>query len=236
MAISYVTAGTVASTATAATLTPGTPAGIANNDILVVGAATWGNRHPITIDNSFTAKFQGWAGANVVSSGYATSSLVAWKRTTGTEGTTTVTFSGTNDTSIARMWAFRGVVTTGDPFEAESWLGFNYDSCGMMGVFNQQLCGSGSTGMWYPAMTTLTNGAWPIWVMATCDNNTVTVPSGGNVANLNLRTTDPIATGSDGCLTLVTSDLATAGYTGMPTGGMTGPDSFLNWGGALKAA
>jgi len=116
MAITFVNVGTFASVATGSTCTPGTPASIANNDILILLAYSPAGA-TITVDNSFTEKIAGGDTTNGTMK-------VFWKRTTGTEGTTTVTRSGGNGVGC-QMAAYRGCVTSGDPFDVAGTVQLN---------------------------------------------------------------------------------------------------------------
>jgi hypothetical protein len=83
------------------------PAGIQNNDILILVAHQRDNVNS-SMPVDWTQKVQG--------NGNTTNRLeVWWKRTTGTESAPTVTRAAGNS-GIAMMFAFRGVVTSGDPF------------------------------------------------------------------------------------------------------------------------
>ena len=116
MAITFVAIGTSASVATGASCAPGTPAGIANNDILVLCVTSPGGA-TITCDNGFTEKV---AGGDTVNG----TMKVFYKRTTGTEGTTTVSRSGGNGLGC-QMAAYRGCKTSGDPFNIAGTVQLN---------------------------------------------------------------------------------------------------------------
>lgn len=92
MAISYVAAGTAGQD------TAPVPAGIANNDILIV------------VTNGGPASFSGWTAFTASASPLR----CHWKRTTGSESTLTTTGA-----LVSRMYAFRGVSLLSDPVDAQ---------------------------------------------------------------------------------------------------------------------
>ena len=110
-AITFVAAGTFASAGSGGvslSISPGIPAGIANNDILVLMVA-WGI-----------------AGSNYTGTPTGYTALTAgnymrffWKRTTGTESAPTITMSG-NAALAARIFAYRGCTTSGSPVDVQS--------------------------------------------------------------------------------------------------------------------
>ncbi len=107
--ITFVNAGTEVKVGSGNMASVGIPAGIQNNDILVVVVHQRDNVDS-TILTDWTPKVQG--------NGNSTNRLeVWWKRTTGSEPPPTVARVGGNS-GIAVMLAFRGAVTSGDPFDA----------------------------------------------------------------------------------------------------------------------
>lgn len=87
------------------------PAGIQANDILQVLV--------ISRDNQTHSLPAGWTQKFQASNGASTQISLWWKRTTGSETAPVVTHSGTG-AIVARMSAFRGVITSGDPYDAIS--------------------------------------------------------------------------------------------------------------------
>ncbi|MBI4993214.1 MAG: fibronectin type III domain-containing protein, partial [Candidatus Magasanikbacteria bacterium] len=106
-AASFVSCGTAVAVNKNNMAAVGIPVGIQNNDILITYVHTRDN-----IDSTMPVD---WTN-NVAGNDGATNRLeIFWKRTTGAESAPTVTHSG-GDSSIARMCAFRGIDTAGDPF------------------------------------------------------------------------------------------------------------------------
>lgn len=114
----FVGAGTLGSTETTTTMTPGYPAGISANDILFMFIALRDGSGNATI----SSVSGGWT--LVQEMPYMTvsdeTSALYWKRATGSEsGTETVTLSEvlTNGNGMATIVAYRGCVTSGTPYE-----------------------------------------------------------------------------------------------------------------------
>lgn len=108
---SFVAAGTVQNGLAA--ITPGIPAGIQNNDILLLLVQTQGAQ-PATAPS-------GWTDASISNTAGTTAGLslaVFWKRTTGTESAPTVADSG--DHQIAIIYAFRNCRSTATPINGFS--------------------------------------------------------------------------------------------------------------------
>ena len=106
--ISLVNYGTAVKVASGNMASVGVPSGIQNNDILIVVVHSRDN-----VDSSMP---EGWTPV-VEGNGNSTNRLEIWrKRTSGTESPPEVTHSG-GDSAIAIMVAFRGAVTSGDPFD-----------------------------------------------------------------------------------------------------------------------
>lgn len=108
MPISFVSVGT-AGTGGSGNVTPAAPASILANDILILAGYSRDNV-AWSVDNGFALIVAG--------NGSSLARLeVWWKRTTGVEGTTTVTHTAGN--SIAtRIFAYRGSRITGTPYDA----------------------------------------------------------------------------------------------------------------------
>lgn len=91
---------------------PGNPSGIQNNDILILQVVS-DDQISHTVNNSYTQVVQG-NGA-----GSFQRHSVWWKRTNGTESSTTVTHSSGREI-ICVITAWRGVEETGTPYNANS--------------------------------------------------------------------------------------------------------------------
>src|SRR5437870_3745710 len=106
MAISFVNVGT-AGTGGSGNVTPAAPASLRAGDILYLIIHSRDNvAH--SVDNGFQLLVEGMPDAlNHLS--------IWWKRTNGTEGTTTVTHAS-GDSICSRMYAYRGGLQSGNPF------------------------------------------------------------------------------------------------------------------------
>ncbi len=107
----YVAAG--APSSGVAAITPALPAGIAANDILLMVVETRSNQ-AIGIANANGGTWTA-LGSQDVTGTTATRLTVFWSRYNGTQGDPTTTDSG--DHQIAYIEAWRGCITTVDPFE-----------------------------------------------------------------------------------------------------------------------
>jgi hypothetical protein len=106
MAIQFVTVGT-AGTAGSGNVTPDAPATLKQNDILILCGHSRDNV-VWSVDNGYASIVTGNAGTlNRIE--------MWWKRTTGVEGTTTVTHTAGNSIST-RIYAYRGCVLFGNPY------------------------------------------------------------------------------------------------------------------------
>lgn len=108
MAITFVAAGSFAAAAVA--ITPGLPAGIANDDILIgVGECN---------GNQVLTPPTGWAHVtgSPVNVDTTTRLTVMWKRVVG--GETALSWGDSGDHNIGQIVAFRGVKATGNPWNA----------------------------------------------------------------------------------------------------------------------
>lgn len=107
----YVAEGSVG-TGTGA-ITPGLPAGIATDDILILWVETQANQ-AATISNANGGTWTGFASPDA--GGTSTRLSAFWSRYNGTQGAPTVADSG--DHTFGYIEAYRGVVASGDPYEA----------------------------------------------------------------------------------------------------------------------
>jgi hypothetical protein len=107
-AATFVAAGSAVTVASGDLASVSIPAGIQNNDILIVVVHSRDNVDA-TMQGDWTQKVEG--------NGNLTNRLeVFWKRTAGSESAPTVTHTlGLG--AIAQMFAFRSSITSGDPFE-----------------------------------------------------------------------------------------------------------------------
>src|SRR3989344_120626 len=103
--VTFVNAGTAA-TANSGDVLPGIPSGIANNDILILVVHSRDN-----VDSSVS----GWTEKLAGNDGTTNRLEIFWKRTTGSESAPTVSHSA-GSAIIGRIYAFRGVTDSGDPF------------------------------------------------------------------------------------------------------------------------
>jgi hypothetical protein len=123
MAISFVAAGTEASGTSGTTVTPALPAGIVNDDILILPAACWDG-------NAVGSMGAGWTRIAEISGSTSYPSMaVFWNRYDGTDPSRVVTFSGSSgDQKIAAIFAVRGCKTSGDPYNKISAEGTGVDN------------------------------------------------------------------------------------------------------------
>lgn len=108
MAITFTAAGAAKSVASGNITTLAIPAGFAADDIhvVVVNAA----------DNVSITLPAGWTKKIETNSGVFERLTVGWRRAVGGDSTFTVTHAA-GDTATARVFGYRGCITTGDPFE-----------------------------------------------------------------------------------------------------------------------
>lgn len=105
MAISFINVG-AAGTGGSGNVTPGAPASLFSNDILILCGHSRDNI-VWSVDNGYTLVVAG--------NGSSTNRVeMWWKRTTGVETTTTVTHASGNSISV-RVFAYRGVLHWGTP-------------------------------------------------------------------------------------------------------------------------
>ena len=116
--VTFVSCGTASTVASGNLTAVNIPSGIQNNDILITFVHQLDN-----VNTSMT----GWTN-NVSGNGNTSNRLeIFWKRTTGTESAQTVTHTG-GSSSIAQICAFRGAVTSGDPFDVSGTVQSNAGS------------------------------------------------------------------------------------------------------------
>lgn len=118
MSVPFVAAtGTLNASLTAAT--PAPPAGIANNDILLLIVQVQGGQ-VVAAPSGWNSTSVNTAGSTVTLTGTSATTTVGmyvfWKRTTGTEATPTVADSG--DHQAATIIAIRNCISTADPIDA----------------------------------------------------------------------------------------------------------------------
>jgi len=131
----YIGAGTIDSTSGAATINPGLPGGWAQNDIFLLLVET--ANQAIATPTGYTEVTNSPQGTGTAGAAGATRLGVFWKRATVSESAPAITTSG--DHTVARVLAFRGVVTSGDPYEASAG----------------DVEASSVTGVTFPGLTTL---------------------------------------------------------------------------------
>lgn len=120
MSVPFVAAtGTLNASLTAAT--PAPPAGIANNDILLLIVQVQGGQ-VVAAPSGWNSTSVNTAGSTITLTGTSSNAgsgvgiYVFWKRTTGTEATPTVADSG--DHQAATIIAIRNCISTADPIDA----------------------------------------------------------------------------------------------------------------------
>ena len=202
MAITYVSSGSAA-TGASGNVTPVTGSGgLQNNDLLVLLIH---NRDTVvpSVNNSYTRAIAGSGSDTINYLG------IWWKRTTGTEGTTTVTHTN-GDSIIAAIHAYRGCITTGNPFNTSGSIQNNT-----------------GTPISTTSITTSVGGCKILHVFGSKDNNAWGL-FGGACTTGRLQTAN--GGGTDNSLGLVEGSQTNAGATGISSGSQTsvGPDAGVS--------
>jgi hypothetical protein len=134
MAITFVAAGAKSSIASGTTQTPGNPAGIAVNDILLINAACWDSGLTASMVGNQAAAEAGTGWHELIDqvdsagSGQGIGHKVYWCRYNGSVPSAQITWSGSGDGKLAAMTAWRGVKTTGLPYNVLGSVGGSADS------------------------------------------------------------------------------------------------------------
>lgn len=196
MAITFISAGT-AGTAGSGNVTPAAPASILAGDILILCGHSRDNI-AWSVDNGYT---------NIVTGNADSLNRIEvwWKRSTGVEGTTTVTHTAGNSIST-RIYAYRGCKTNGTPW-------------GVAGTVQSNAGSPISTA----AITTVLNDSMILHIMGSQDNNNWGTFSGA-CANDRGGATD--TSGSDDSMYLTDGLLALKGSSGTSAASQAnfGPD------------
>jgi hypothetical protein len=215
----YVSSG-VASSGTGA-LTPAMPGSLATNDILVLCV---NNTHTSTAAATLTTAngFVAVSGGNVNSgagSAIRSHQTLFWRRYDGTGSAPTVADNG--EFNVARIFAFRGCVTSGDPWDVVATDGDDDSNTTLTHAF----AGSTTVADCLVAMfaTAFTGGAGSLgsWANASLSNLTEVDDTSYNVS------------GDFVHLALLTGEKAAAGVLGTTTATWTGPAYALSSGIAL---
>jgi len=204
-AVEFVAAGTVASDAAA--ITPALPSGIATGDILLLFLETTNQAISIANQNggTWTEVTGSPQGTGTAGTGtYATRLTVFWSRYNGTQGNPTTSDSGNHQ--LGRMVAFRGVVTSGNPWDVTAGgVDTVVDTSGSIPgatttVANTLIVAAIASGL--PDADITTNySAW----------------TNGNLTNVTELTDDTTTAGNGGGLRIATGEKATAGAYGNTT-------------------
>jgi hypothetical protein len=190
----FVAAG--AFTSSVGAITPALPAGIVADDILLLFLETHQETATVPTPNggTWTETASSPQGSGTVGANSSARITVFWSRYNGTQGNPTTNDPGNHISG--RILAFRGVRTTGDPWNTSS---------GSAGVASPTATITGGT--------TTVNDCLIVMGIATEDDGDVW--SGANFANASLanrtvRTDDTHTAGDQGHLTTWTGELATA--------------------------
>ena len=219
---SYRGAGTIASS-TSGGVTIAQPTTVAINDILIIVICT-------ANDVFATWPPTGWTLVPNPPTGFGTAGAaggirlsIAWKRATATTGNAVTTGNpgGTNNYTVAQMFAFQGIARRGDPWEASA-------------TSNQT---TASTTVAMDSVTTLGQARHIVYCIAG-DNDTastaqVTAATGTGVTNFAERTDNWVTSGAGGGIWMGTGDKATAGLAG-GAGGSIVNQVYSKWTGALR--
>ena len=177
------------------TISVGAPAGIAADDILILVAGS-NAANALAADNGYTELYD----TNYVH--------VYWKRTTGTEGSTSVT--GATNSVAAAITAIRGCVTSGSPIGAETPSGAS---------------GSG-TSITAGSFSTTADDELVLFAFGIRDNNNVSAAAYGNLSGDTGYTSNGTNLGSDTRYGLVRGQMATAGSIGTVTATQSSTDAW----------
>ena len=199
----YVAAGP--NTWGATSITPALPAGIATNDILLLFVET--PNRAVTISNSnggtWTEVTNSPQGTGTAGAAAATRLTAFWSRYNGTQGAPTATATS-SDQTIGRITAYRGCVTSGNPWD----------------VTAGSVASTASTSVSIPGATTTVPSTLVVAVVAnTTDTNTAQTSgwTNSNLTSFAERTDDSNALGGGGGFGVATGGWATAGAYGTTT-------------------
>jgi len=176
------------------------PAGIQNDDILIMLVEC------TPADSAGTpGSGDGWAhitgsprASNFGGGGTHTELAFLWKRTDGTESS--VTLPDPADHFLGIMAAFRGCITTGDPWDVVGTQG---------GATN----GTRNA----PTVNTTVDNTLVLAVISVASTGLHSGESNSNLTNLTERIDVETATGNNGAICLITGELASLGATGATT-------------------
>ncbi len=209
----FVNVGTSATSAAA--ITPGLPASIAANDILIYIAET--ELQTLTVDGVWTAAPE----SPISCSGAATETrLFVWYHRYDGANSPSTTTNDSGDHQTGQIAAYRGCVTTGDPFDVTS-------------------SGNSTTNSTALSITGDTTTVADCLVIAAASFTTnVTSGSWANtdLSDLNERIDVGTGGGSAGAIALVEGGKAAAGSYGATTATLSGNARKAFWTGALKPA
>lgn len=193
-AVSYVGAGALgAAAAAAADPTAALPASTQTNDILIIHAWTRS-----TADITTIAEFTEFAQVDTALGSHHW----FWKRHDGSEGTATCDRTGTTGDSYCQMFAFRGVVTSGNPWNALGTPENDPDDAGTDGIYT---------------LTGITTGAANSMVVVFTgyeDNDEVNVAMTGTDPATYTAVYDESSVGIDGAISMGYAIRTAAGGTG----------------------
>lgn len=216
--ITFVAAGTFQGSVDA--ITPGLPAGTAENDILIAFLHTAGQA--ITIS--------GWTEASnspQTTSGYVHRLTVFWKRAGASESAPTTDDSGNHNTGV--ILGFRGCVASGNPFDATS------------GSEDTNL----ESSVTIPGVTTTVANAMVVAAAGikyqSNSSNVITSGANAGLTSFTERVDQFSSAGSGGGFAIFTGVKASAGATGnttctYPPGDIGAPSDKACWTGALIPA
>ena len=154
MAITFVAAGTAAEAASGNIAALPRPAGLADLDV-EVGYLVAKDNVSVTLPGTWTKKAE-------INSGTGLRLTIFWRRFATGDSTAAITVThALGDVIRGRIFAYRGVVTTGDPFEAT------------LTRANASVAGTGSQASL--SLTTTSADAWRLHVIAVGDDTTAAV-------------------------------------------------------------
>lgn len=218
----FVAAGTVASGT--ATVSPGMPAGIATNDILLMFAESANEAISISASGggTWTEDSNSPQGTGTAAGTSATRLAVYWSRYDGSQTAPTLADSGNH--TVGRILAFRGCIASGSPFDVSA------------GATDGTSNTSGSV----PGATTTTDNCLIVGAIANsfdpAANDTAEFSgwTNGALSSVTELTDDGRSAGNGGCIGTFSGGLASHGTYGSTSVTLANAGVKASWSGALK--
>jgi len=204
----FVAAGTVA--AGVGNVTPGLPTGWAENDIFELFVETYATDGAPATPSGYT--LVGSVVSGLTGSATEPRCTLFEKRATASESAPTIVDVGNHQ--IARIIAFRGVKTTGDPQNVAAVSSFEQAK---------------NTSISITGLTTTVDDCMIAVFKATGNDRSVASWTNTNLASITEATDDLTLVGNDGAIASAYGVLASFGATGATTATLSGADRDANW-------